>query len=72
MRDKAELKRASWSNYQQSWGNYKSDAHKSKRTLKSQISYIMSLGYFTKDELIKIKNLLEKIGFKEFIFKPKG
>ena len=45
--------------YNQNWGNYKSDKWKSKRTLKSQIAELLSLGNFSKRDLINIKEFAE-------------
>ena len=48
-------------NYNRRWGNYKSDKHKSKGILKEQIRTILTLGEFSKEELIKIKDTLEHL-----------
>lgn len=50
--------------YDIEWGNYKSDKHKTKKTLKVQIRDILSYGTFTKKELMRIKEILETVGFK--------
>jgi hypothetical protein len=44
--------------YDNEWGNYKSDKHKSKSILREEIRSILISGKFTKKELIKIKNYM--------------
>jgi len=49
------------SRYRLSWSNYESDKWKTKRTIKYQISQLLSLGPFSKSELIQIKDFMEEI-----------
>lgn len=49
--------------YKLSWRNYKSDKHKSKKILRSQISDLFTYGTFTKEELIEIKDAIEQRAF---------
>lgn len=49
------------SRYIQEWGNYKSDKYKSKSTLREEIRDILVLGEFSKEELIKIKDVVKHL-----------
>ena len=65
--EKEQLKFMAWRRYKESWGNYRSDKWKSKRILKTEISDIMSLGSFNKEDLINIKEFIIGLGFDEFV-----
>ncbi len=52
--------------YRSAWGNFKSDNHKTKRTLRQQIEDALFYGTFTKDDLKMIKTVVSRRGFKEF------
>lgn len=54
----------SWHRYRLAWGNFKSDRHKSKRTLRAEISDLLGYGHFTKKDYIKIKDMIYDIAKK--------
>jgi hypothetical protein len=64
-----QLMHDSYFRYKESWGNYKSDKHKSKRILKQEIISILVHGSFTRQELILIKNLAKDKAFKKLFNK---
>jgi len=51
--------------YMREWDNYKSDKNKTKKILKEQIRDALVYGRFTKNDLLKIKELIEDVGFNE-------
>jgi hypothetical protein len=46
--------------YRQVWGNFKSDKWKSIKTLRSEISDLLSIGNLSKKQLIKIKDFIKE------------
>jgi len=62
-----KLRRDGWFRYSDNWGNYRSDKHKSKRILSSEIASIMVHANFTKKELIEIRDYVKKKAFSEFM-----
>ena len=57
------LKEKGYQRYIDDWGNYKSDKHKSKRILSSEIKDILSFGSFTKVDLIDIRDSVKGLAF---------
>ena len=55
----------SYHRYKIRWGNYKSDDYKSRKVLKEEIRDILTLGKFSVEELVNIKNYTKGKGFKE-------
>lgn len=47
--------------YEELWGNYKSDKWKTKGILRAEITNMLSIFHFTKDEMKEIKNKILEI-----------
>jgi hypothetical protein len=47
-----------WHLYKSQWGNYKSDQWKKKSILRCEIHDLIRFCFFTKDDLIDIKNFI--------------
>jgi hypothetical protein len=48
--------------YKYYWGNFKSDKYKSKKTLKTEIRDILYLGTYSRNRLIKLKEITKEFG----------
>jgi hypothetical protein len=51
--------------YIDQWGNYKSDKHKSKRLMRSEIIDILVHGSFNNIDLIDIRDFAKGLAFEE-------
>ena len=49
--------------YIDEWGNYKSDLHKSKKTLRQEIIDILIQGSYNRIDLIDIRDFAKGLGF---------
>ena len=57
------LREKGFQRYVDEWGNYKSDLHKSKKTLRQEIIGILIHGTFNKIDLIDIRDFAKGLGF---------